>query len=73
MKLTILQLNRLAIVLDEAESDFVRVDPTETHRLDGTVVAQVDGRVLHIIDREGCIVPVGDYVRDAYGLTAVVA
>ena len=70
MKLTILQLNRLAILLDEAESDFVRVDPTETHRKDGTVVAQVDGRVLHVIDRDGVLVPLGDYVRDAYGLVA---
>lgn len=72
MKLTVPQMSRLAVLMDQADITAIRVDGTDTHELDGTVVARLAGEV-HIIDPVGREVPAERYVRDTYGLAAVVA
>lgn len=72
MKLTVPQMCRLAVLMDHADADLIRVEATDLHEVDGTVVARLAGEV-HIIDPVGREVPAERYVRDVYGLTAVVA
>lgn len=69
MHANIAQLNRVAILIDDAESDLARLDATETHRFDGSIVATVDG-VPHIIDRDGELVDPSVYVERWLGLVA---
>lgn len=69
MQANMLQLNRVAILLDEAEGDFARLDATTSHRADGTIVAVIDGH-WHVIDRDGQLRSPADYVRDTFGLVA---
>lgn len=54
MHASILQLNRIAILLDEADADLVRLTPNL--RTD-TIHVIVDGK-LHVIDRDGHELPV---------------
>lgn len=54
MHASILQLNRLAILLDDADTDLVRLEPNL--RTD-TIHVIVDGK-LHIIDRDGHELPI---------------
>jgi peroxiredoxin len=62
------QLNRVAILLDDSESVLARLDATETHRMDGTIIATVDGHP-YIIDRDGQLVSAADHVEKWLGLT----
>lgn len=72
MHANLLQLNRVAILLEDSESVLARIDPTETHRADGTIIATVDGHP-HIIDRDGQLVTAAQHVEQWLGLTAVAA
>lgn len=72
MHANLLQLNRVAILLEDSESVLARLDATETHRADGTIIATVDGRP-HIIDRAGELVDPAAHVEQWLGLTAVAA
>lgn len=67
MLLNIPQLNRVAILIDDADQDVARVDPTPTHRLDGTVFVTVDG-VPQTLNAAGELVP--DYIAATFGLAA---
>lgn len=70
MHANILQLSRIAILIEDSESVLARLDATETHRADGSIVATIDGRP-HIIDREGKLVSPADHVEAWLGLRAV--
>lgn len=72
MHANLLQLNRVAILLDQADGDLARLDATTTHRADGTIVCVSDGD-WHVIDRDGRELSPADYVRDTFGLEAVAA
>lgn len=72
MHVNILQLSRVACLIDEAEGVLARLDATTTHRVDGSIVCVVDGH-WHVIDRDGQLVTPADYVRDTFGLQAVAA
>ena len=54
----------------DSESVLARLDATETHRADGSIVATIDGRP-HIIDRDGQLVSPADHVEAWLGLRAV--
>ena len=72
MHANLLQLNRIAILLSDSESVLARLDPTPSHRADGSIFATVDGKP-HVIDRDGAVISAESYTRDALGLTAVAA
>jgi hypothetical protein len=72
MHANVLQLNRVAILIEDSESVVARLDATETHRADGSIVATIDGRP-HIIDRDGQLVSPADHVEAWLGLRVVAA
>lgn len=72
MHANVLQLNRVAILIEDSESVLARLDATETHRADGSIVATIDGRP-HIIDRDGQLVSPADHVEAWLGLRVVAA
>lgn len=72
MHANVLQLNRVAILIEDSESVLARLDATETHRADGSIIATIDGRP-HIIDREGQLVSPAEHVEAWLGLRVVAA
>lgn len=72
MHANVMQLNRVAILIEDSESVLARLDATETHRADGSIVATIDGRP-HIIDRDGQLVSPADHVEAWLGLRVVAA
>lgn len=72
MHANVLQLNRVAILIEDSESVLARLDATETHRADGSIVATIDGRP-HIIGRDGQLVSPADHVEAWLGLRVVAA
>ena len=70
MHVSILQLSRIACLIEDSESVLARLDATETHRADGSLIATIDGRP-HIIDREGQLVSPAEHVEAWLGLRAV--
>lgn len=69
MRANIVQLSRVACLIDDAETDSARLDATATHRADGSIVCVVDG-TWHVIDRDGKLRSPADYVRETFGLVA---
>ena len=57
MHANVLQLNRVAILIEDSESVLARLDATETHRADGSI--------------EGRLVSPADHVEAWLGLRAV--
>ena len=59
MHANIAQLNRLAILIADAEQNLIRVEPTLVHLRDGSILATIDGE-HHVIDRAGQLAPAAD-------------